>query len=78
MIYYYSLFTLFAVIIVMMAIDVNVGTYIVLLSKNVEITTRKTFWIMKFHPAIHSSKIGKWWMMRKYMKLAKEMSESKD
>jgi len=77
--YYYSLFTAFAIIITMMILDPNVGEYIVLLTKIVKSKLERIYWMIRFHPVIFSSPIGRWWMMRKYMKeiesLRKELSK---
>lgn len=77
--YYYSLFTAFAIIVTMMILDPNVGEYIVLLTKLIKSKTERIYWMIRFHPVIFSSPIGKWWMMRKYMKeaesLRKELSK---
>ncbi len=75
MIYYYSLFTVFAVIITMMVIDSNVSYYIVLLSKGVQINLKRFYWMIRFHPIIFSSPFGRWWMMRKYMRTVRELSQ---
>lgn len=79
MIYYYTWFTIFVVIVTMMIVDPNVGEYIVLLSKLVRSNIERLYWMIKFHPVIFSSRIGRWWMMRKYMKevesLRKELSK---
>jgi hypothetical protein len=75
MIYYYSLFTIFLVILTMMVIDPNVSQYIFLLSKSIRLNLEKMFWMIRFHPAIFSSPIVKWWMMRKYMRTVKELSQ---
>ena len=75
MIYYYTLFTAFAIIIYMIAIDPNVGTYIVLLLKSAKMNVERMFWMIRFHPAILSSPIGRWWMMRKYMRTVKKLSQ---
>jgi hypothetical protein len=75
MIYYYALFTLFAVVIYMVAVDPNVATYIVLLSKTAKINVERMFWMIRFHPVILSSPIGRWWMMRKYMRTVRELSQ---
>lgn len=75
MIYYYSLFTIFAIIVTMMIIDQNVSDYIVILSKIAKNKVERLYWMARFHPAVISSPIGKWWMMRKYMKTAKELSQ---
>ena len=82
MIYYYSLFTAFAILITMMIIDQNVADYIVLLTKLLKSKVERLYWMMRFHPVIFSSPIGKWWMMRKHMrtaeKLAQELSKKQD
>lgn len=75
MIYYYSLFTLFVIILTMMVIDPNVSQYIVLLSKSAKLNVERMVWMIRFHPAILSSPIGRWWMMRKYMRTVKELSQ---
>lgn len=75
MIYYYSVFTIFCVIVTMMVIDPNVGEYIILLSKTVKVNVERIFWMMRFHPVILSSPIGKWWMMRKYMRTAEKLAQ---
>ena len=75
MIYYYTLFTAFVILVTMMAIDPNVSDYIVLLSKSVKVNTERMFWMIRFHPVILSSPIGRWWMMRKYMRTVKELSQ---
>lgn len=77
--YYYSLFTAFAIIITMMILDPNVGEYILLLTKLVKSKVERLYWMIRFHPVVFSSPIGRWWMMRKYMKevefLRKELSK---
>jgi hypothetical protein len=73
--YYYSLFTIFAIILTMMVIDQNIGDYLILLIKTFKLNIERMFWMIRFHPAILSSPIGKWWMMRKYMRTVKELSQ---
>ena len=73
--YYYTLFTAFVILVTMMAIDPNVSDYIVLLSKSVKVNIERMFWMIRFHPVILSSPIGRWWMMRKYMRTVKELSQ---
>ena len=75
MIYYYTLFTVFAIILTMMVIDPNVSDYILLLSKILRSKIERLYWMIRFHPSILSSPIGKWWMMRKYMKTVQELSQ---
>jgi hypothetical protein len=59
----------------MMIIDPNVSHYIILLSKSAKVKAERMFWMIRFHPVIISSPIGRWWMMRKYMKTAEELSQ---
>lgn len=79
MIYYYTLFTVFAIIVTMMIVDANVSDFIVLVSRLLKSKVERLYWMMRFHPIVFSSPIGKWWMMRKYMKeaesLRKELSK---
>jgi hypothetical protein len=66
----------------MMIIDQNVSDYIVLLTKLLKSKVERLYWMMRFHPVIFSSPIGKWWMMKKHMrtaeKLAQELSKKQD
>lgn len=82
MIYYYTLFTVFAVILTMMIVDPNVSDYIYLINKLVVNKFKRLYWMIRFHPFIFSNPIGQWWMMRKHMrtaeKLAQELSKKQD
>jgi hypothetical protein len=73
--YYYSLLTVFVIILTVIVIDQNIGDYLILLTKSVRLNVERMFWMIRFHPAILSSPIGKWWMMRKYMRTVKELSQ---
>lgn len=75
MIYYYSIFTIFAIVLTMMVIDPNVSDYVVLVSKIAKTNLERMFWMIRFHPVILSSPIGKWWMMRKYMRTAEQLAQ---
>lgn len=75
MTYYYSLLTLFAIIAAMMIIDNNVCDFILILPKIIKIQLQRVYWMIRFHPVILSSPIGRWWMMRKYMRTIKELSQ---
>jgi hypothetical protein len=59
----------------MMVIDQNVSVYIILLTKNLKIKLERMIWMIRFHPVIFSSPIGKWWMMRKYMRTVEELAQ---
>jgi len=75
MIYYYTLFTVFAIIITMMIVDPNVTDYIYLIGKIIKVNLERFYWMIRFHPAILTSPIGKWWMMRKYMRTAEKLAQ---
>jgi len=77
MIYYYTLFTIFSIIATMVVIDQNVGEYIVLLSKLVKSKIEKLYWMSRFHPVLLSSPIGRWWMMRKYIKEVEKIKKER-
>jgi hypothetical protein len=75
MIYYYTLFTVFAIIVTMMIVDPNVADYIYLYFKIIRVNLERFYWMIRFHPAILTSPIGKWWMMRKYMRTAEKLAQ---
>lgn len=80
--YYYTLFIAFTVVAVMMIVDQNVGDYLLLIFKIIKLNFERMIWSIRFHPFWISNPIGKWWMMRKYMKtveqLAQEVSQKQD
>ena len=59
MIYYYTLFTVFAIIVTMMIVDPNVADYIYLYFKIIKVNLERFYWMIRFHPAILTSPIGK-------------------
>lgn len=69
-IYYYMLFTIFAVILYMMYVDKNVSDYIILLSKILKIKIERFFWMVKYHP---KNFITTWIRNRKYDNIAEEL-----
>lgn len=75
MIYYYSLFTLFAIIITMMVVDPNVTDYIYLYIKTIQNKVSRLFWMIRFHPIVTTSPIFRWWMMRKYLRTVEELQQ---
>jgi len=77
MIYYYSLFTIFAIIVTMMIVDQNVGDYIVILTKLFKINIERFIWRIRFHPFWFTNPIAQRLMMRKYEKMMKD-NERKD
>lgn len=75
MVYYYTLLTVFSIVVTMMVIHQNVGTYIYLISQIVKSKIERLYWMIRFHPAIFRSPIGQWWMMRKYMKTVEKLAQ---
>ena len=71
-IYYYSIFTIFIVIALMIVIDPNVGRFIDLLVKIVHLNTERFFWIVKYHT---NNLITNWIQNRKYDKLSIELEK---
>lgn len=71
MIYYYTIFTIFTVVLCMMLVDQNVAIYFSHVTDFISVKVRRMYWLIRFHPMLYSSPIGQWWMMRKYMKKAK-------
>lgn len=70
--YYYSLFTVFIIIAIMIVIDPNVGRFIDLLVKISLVNIERFFWMVKYHP---NNFITTWIQNRKYDKLAKEIEK---
>lgn len=71
-IYYYAIFTIFAVILYMMYVDKNVSDYIILLSKILRLNIERFFWMIKYHP---KNFITTWFQNRKYNKIAEKLEK---
>jgi hypothetical protein len=80
--YYYTLFIAFSIIAIMIVIDQNVGDYMLLVFKMIKLNFERMMWSIRFHPFWISNPVGKWWMMRKYIRtveeLAQELSKKQD
>lgn len=70
--YYYTFLLIFTVIVAMMIVDNNVGIYINLIFKIIQVNTERFFWMIKFHP---NNFVTTWFQNRKYNKLAKELEK---
>lgn len=68
--YYYGLFSIFAIIVVMMIVDPNVGLYINLISKNISVQFRRFKWIMLNNP---DNPIVRWMIWRRSYKMAEQL-----
>jgi len=77
-IYYYTLFGFFAIITYLVSVDKNVEDYIVLVFKIIQIKFERLYYLIKFHPFWILNPIGRWWMLKKYEKIAKEISKELD
>lgn len=71
-IYYYVIFTIFAIITYMMVVDANVVTFIDLLYKIVVMNIRKFYYIVKLHP---NNKLETWMMERRIEKMTRELEK---
>ena len=68
--------TLFCAVLYMMTVDENVAEFINLFFMGVWVQLKKYYYMVKLHPFWIMNPIGKWWMMRKYRKMAEEMMKS--
>lgn len=68
--YYYGVFSVFAIVLALMIVDPNVGLYIDLLFKNVSVQFRRFKWIMFNHP---DNPIVRWMIWRRSYKMAEQL-----
>lgn len=75
MLYYYALFTVFAVLAYMIIVDKNVAIFIELMIKFAWVQIKRAWWIVRFHPA---NPIPRWtlnWRVNRMVrKLEKELN----
>jgi chromosomal replication initiation ATPase DnaA len=71
-IYYYTLFTVFIIIALMIVIDPNVGSFIDLLIKIIKVKVERFIWMVIYHP---NNFITTWLQNRKYDKIARELEK---
>ena len=72
MLYYYSIFGLFSIVCMMMVIDQNVSSYIILQSKILQTKIERIFWMIRLHPKNPIVNLIKRW---EYAKIAKELEK---
>lgn len=70
--YYYITFAIFTIVALMIVIDANVGDYIILILKSIQIRLERLWWMMINHP---NNFITTWIRHREYDKIAKELEE---
>ena len=68
--------TLFCAVLYMMTVDENVAEFVNLFFMGVWVQLKKYYYMVKLHPFWIMNPIGKWWMVRKYRKMAEEMMKS--
>ena len=68
--------TLFCAVLYMMTVDENVAEFVNLFFLGVWVQLKKYYYMVRLHPFWIMNPIGKWWMMRKYRKMAEEMMKS--
>lgn len=70
-IYFWTI--VFSVVVYMMIVDKNVAEFVPLFFMGVWVQLRKYYYTVVMHPFWFTNPIGRWWMMRKYRKLAQDI-----
>lgn len=70
--YYYILFAFFTIVAVMIVIDANVGEYIILIFKIIQVKLERLWWMIVYHP---NNFITTWRRNKEYDRIAKELEE---
>ena len=65
--------TIFGIVGYMMVVDKNVEEFITVFFLGVWVQLKKYYYMVKLRPFWVMNPIGRWWMMRKYRKMAEEM-----
>jgi hypothetical protein len=71
--YYYSLFTTFAIICYLIARDKNIVDYLILILRRIQSLLIKAIMYLRLHPAIRVNVITKIWMSYKYSQSIKKL-----
>jgi len=85
MLYYYAIFTVFAIVAYMIVVDKNVAIYINLMIRYAGVQIKRAWWIARFHPNNPFSKLmmrwNVWKMTRELEKTlkisSKDLTDSK-
>lgn len=67
--YYYGLLTVFGIVVCMIIIDPNVGTYIDLQIRNLFVQIKRLWYLATLYPTI---KYNNWQLMRQLKKIRKD------
>lgn len=71
-IYYYLVFTFFAVVAYLMVMDRNVVTFIDLTFRYAGVQIKRAWWIVRFHPI---NPIPRWTLNRRIEKMTKQLEK---
>lgn len=74
--YQLTFFTLFMVVAYFVATDESVAEYVNLIFMGAWVQIRKYYYMVTMHPFWIMNPIGRWWMMRKYRRMAEQMLKS--
>jgi len=73
MIYYYAIFTVFAVICYMIVVDKNVGIFIDLMIRYAWVQVKRAWWIVRFHPI---NPIPRWTLKWRVERMTRELEKT--
>ena len=73
---YYFWLAIFGIILYLSIIDENVLEFIHLFFRGVWVQLNLYYQLVRLHPFWFMNPVGKWLMMRKYRKMAREMAKS--
>ena len=71
---YYFWLIIFGAVVYMSIVDKNVLEFVNLFFMGVWVQLRKYYLMATMHPFWFTNPVGRWWMMRKYRKIAEELS----
>ena len=72
MLYYYALFTVFAVLAYMIVVDKNVAIFIELMVRFAWVQIKRAWWIVRFHPA---NPIPRWTLNWRIERMTKQLEK---
>lgn len=72
MLYYYTIFTIFAIIVYIIAVDKNVAIFIELMARFAIVQVKRAWWILRFHPI---NPIPRWTLKWKIERITKKLEK---
>jgi hypothetical protein len=73
MLYYYAIFTVFAIIAYMIVVDKNVAIFIELMARFAVVQVKRAWWIVRFHPA---NPIPRWTLNWRVERMTRELEKN--